>query len=272
MSRLALKAPLGVRAPSIPSRRVLLVFVAVLVAGALAVAGYPWLRDSSLVEVRDTTVEGVSGYKAEEIARRLERAAEGMSTLDVDIEALRSAIDRYPTVRSVSADASLPHGLVITVEEDRPVAALASGASRMAVSADGRPLPGVPAGNLPVVPVRGTLGAGTSVAEQTVSVLTALQLAPDDLRREIRFGGVARDTGITFQLRSGVTLRFGGSERLRAKWIAAASVLGDPQLGDATYIDLRAPDRPAVGGVESTVQAQPPAAVTTPNPQVQPQP
>lgn len=248
-----------------PSRRTLLALLAVVALGGLAALGYPWLRDSSLVEVRDTTVEGVSGYKAQEIARSLERAAQGMSTLDVDIEALRSAIDRYPTVRSISADADPPHGLVISVEEDRPVAALFSGASRMAVSSDGRPLPGVPTSDLPVVPVRGSLGAGTAVPRQTISVLTALQAAPEDLRREVRFGGVAHDTGITLQLRSGVTLRFGGSERLRAKWIAAESVLGDPAIGDATYIDLRAPDRPAVGGVV-------PTDATAPNPQLQPQP
>jgi cell division protein FtsQ len=278
MDRVAL--PALTRLPALPGRRLVAAMFAAGVLTAALVAGYPWLRDSSLVEVRETTVEGVSGYRAAEITAALERAASGMSTLDVDVGALRTAVDGFPTVRSISVDADFPHGLVVTVEEDRPVAALVSGSSKVAVAGDGRALPGVPIAGLPLVPARGSLGSGSAVPKQTLAVLEALRAAPAGVRREVSFGGLARETGITFQLRNGITLRMGGPERMRAKWLAAESVLGDPELGTPTYIDLRAPDRPAAGGVVTTgagasLPGQTPSAgapSAEQNPQLQPQP
>ena len=50
-------------------------------------------------------------------------------------------------------------------------------------------------------------------------------------------------------LSDGPELIFGDASRVRAKWIAAARVLADPDAAGATYIDVRLPDRPAAGGL-----------------------
>jgi cell division protein FtsQ len=42
---------------------------------------------------------------------------------------------------------------------------------------------------------------------------------------------------------------FGTTGDLRSKWTAAVSVLSDPEVAGASYIDLRVPSRPAVGGL-----------------------
>ena len=64
-------------------RRALLMAV---VSGALAVAYFGWLRDSSLVAVRDVEVEGVSRADHGRIAAALTDAARGMTTLHVQTD------------------------------------------------------------------------------------------------------------------------------------------------------------------------------------------
>jgi cell division protein FtsQ len=73
--------------------------------------------------------------------------------------------------------------------------------------------------------------------------------------------------GITVPLSDGPTLYLGDSERLRAKWIAAATVLADRSSAGATYIDLRLPERPAAGGLEPPPVASQNGAALVPEPQ-----
>jgi hypothetical protein len=60
------------------------------------------------------------------------------------------------------------------------------------------------------------------------------------------------DDGYVAELRDGPELLIGSATRLRAKWAAAARVLADLEARGATYIDLRIPSRPAVGGLAAT--------------------
>ena len=53
--------------------------------------------------------------------------------------------------------------------------------------------------------------------------------------------------GMTVAMRNGVALYFGDVTRPHAKWLAAARVLADPSSAGATYVDVRAPERPAAG-------------------------
>ena len=91
-----------------------------VVSGALALAYFGWFRDSSLVAVRDVKVEGVSSADRERIVAALTDAARGMTTLHVQTDRLQSAVREFPTVASVSADPSFPHGLTIHVIERQP--------------------------------------------------------------------------------------------------------------------------------------------------------
>jgi cell division protein FtsQ len=60
------------------------------------------------------------------------------------------------------------------------------------------------------------------------------------------------DDGYVAELRDGPELIFGPAIQLRAKWAAAARVLADLEARGASYVDLRIPDRPAVGGLAAT--------------------
>ncbi len=59
-------------------------------------------------------------------------------------------------------------------------------------------------------------------------------------------------------MRGGIELRFGTRDRVDQKWTAVAAILADRHLTSLSYIDVRVPDRPAVGGAPATVAATTP--------------
>ncbi len=116
----------------------------------LAIAYFGWFRDSSLVEVRDVKVEGVGSSDRGRIVKALSEAGRQMTTLHVQTDRLTSAVRGLPTVASVSADPSFPHGLVIHVNERQPALVAVDGGRQVPVAADGSLLPGIdPSGKLP---------------------------------------------------------------------------------------------------------------------------
>ena len=234
----------------------LTVVVSLLVATAFLLGGWVWLRDSSLVAVENVTVTGASGLGAPAVRSSLTGAAQQMTTLNVDRSALNAAVARFPLVTGISVKTSFPHGMTIVVHERRPVAALVGPGGTLAVAADGVILTGTPSSNLPVIPVR-SLVRGKRVADgATASEVNLIALAPQRLRGEVT-EVTTRDQGLVATLRGGLLLRFGDSNRLAAKWVAAERVLQDPQAAGAGYIDLSIPERPASGVLTTDASAEP---------------
>ena len=79
-----------------------------LAAGGLAVAAH-----SSLVAVKRVTVVGVSGRDARQIRAALTAAAHNMTTLDVKMSALRTAVAPYPVVKHLHVSTDFPHRMRI---------------------------------------------------------------------------------------------------------------------------------------------------------------
>jgi cell division protein FtsQ len=222
--------------------------IAVAVLGAALAAGYfLWLRDSSLVEVRDVRVVGVTANGAE-VNAALERAAGEMTTLHVRLDELQAAVRPYPTVAAVSADPSFPHGLTIHVTEHRPVALVAAGESEAPVAGDGTVLGGLDVEGLELPVLEGEAGDSAERLEgEPLEQAAVLGGAPDSMLGVVERTAMSAE-GVEATLEGGVVLRFGDASRAATKWEAAARILADPDLGALTYIDLRAPERPAVGG------------------------
>ena len=223
---------------------------------ALLGGGWLWLRDSGLVAVDDVSVTGLSGTEAPRVRAALEGAARDMTTLHVRPDQLRTAVEPYPSIMAVDAHAAFPHGLRIVVHEHVAVAALASGSDRVPVAADGTLLRGSSTSGLPVVAVAAPPAGDTLSDKRTLRVVTLLAAAPPELRAKVS-RVYAGPRGLTAPLDAGPVLYFGGADRLRAKWTAAAQVLADRASAGATYIDLRLPERPAAGGLEDPTPAQP---------------
>jgi cell division protein FtsQ len=243
-----------------PPARALVAFAGVL---AMLVGAWAWLRDSPLVAVRTVTVTGVSGPDARQVRDALVGAARDMTTLHVRQGDLRTAVDPYPGVLKVKTDAHFPHGLRIAVRERNPVATVVSGSRRVPVAADGTLMPTSPSAGLPEISARALPGGAHASAPDVRRAIAVLAAAPAPLRARVRRVYVSVH-GITAPLRDGPTLYLGGSERLRAKWIAAATVLADRSSAGATYLDLRLPERPAAGGIEPPPVASQNGAATLP--------
>jgi cell division protein FtsQ len=223
----------------------------VLVAVALALAlggGWLWFRDSSVVSVTRVTVTGVRGPGAGRIRAALIAAARGMTTLDVQVGRLHTAVQPFPAVRALQVSTQFPHGLRIHVIEQLPVAVLAAAGHRLAVSADGTALRDLrPPRALPLIAVRALPVGPRLTGRVEGQALAVLVGAPRQLRAHI--GSVSENAthGIIVHLRHGPSLYFGSVAQLQAKWIAVTAVLANPGSAGAVYIDVTDPHRPAAG-------------------------
>jgi cell division protein FtsQ len=234
---------------SVPAAWRLWVLAIAIVAGGLAIAYFAWFRHSSLVAVRDVKVEGVQSPDREQITTALTRAAQGMTTLDVDASKLASAVSGFPAVASVTADPSFPHGLTVQVTERRAVLVASDGDREVAVAADGSLLPALNTDgtNLPALRVDQLPESGP-LEGQALDDARVVGAAPGPLRPLIDGVATTNDHGIVASLREGIDLRFGTAAKAPAKWAAAAAVLADPKVSSLEYVDVQVPSRPAIGG------------------------
>jgi cell division protein FtsQ len=231
-------------------RRMAVAFAALIV---LFSAYWLWFRDSSFARVHDVYVTGVDGPQARAIRSALEQAGLGMTTLHVRPAELRDAVSGYPVVRSVTAQGAFPHKLTIDVQLNLPVAILQTPSGRKPVAADGLVLSDVPiTGGLPVLTTKSALPSQRLTEGKAFQLVRLVALAPEPLRGRLKSVLIRPAVGIVAQITKGPELRFGDSERLPAKWIAAARVLAAAGARGATYIDLRLPERPAAGGLPTT--------------------
>ena len=249
--------PRAVRLPPRWRRRL----IAAAVLGAVLAAGYfLWLRDSSLVRVEMVTVSGLTADSADggRVEAKLTAAARHMTTLHVDADALRRAVADEPSVQSLSVQPDFPHGLKISIVENRPVAMLVAGGREVAVAPDGSVLAGAKvSGGLPSIRV-GALPQGIRMpdgpARDRVAVVAA---APPRLLARIDSISIQNGRGAVAQLQHGPAIYFGRANQLGLKWAAAAGVLAQPSSAGATYIDVRMPGRPVAGGLGLEQDPQP---------------
>ena len=217
--------------------------------GALALLGGAcvWLRDSPLVSVDRVTVTGLSGPDAGQIRLALGLAGRNMTTLDVHLGQLRTAVAPYPVVKDLRVSTQFPHGMRIHVIEQLPVGALVAGGETIAASADGTLLHDLPTTSLPTIPLRSLPGGSHATDPTALSALAVLAATPQGLDARISQVTISPPRGLVVQLRSGPAIYFGTSSALRAKWAAATEVLAAPASAGATYIDVSDPGRPAAG-------------------------
>ncbi len=238
----------GALAPGVRRRRRL--GVAALVAVVLGAGYMLWLRDSGLVAVEDVQVTGLTGRDAERVRTALDGAARGMTTLHVDRDALEAAAAAFPVIRAIEVEADFPSGLRITVIEHRPVAVLVSGEKRIPVAGDGSVLAELPTeGSLPEIHTGATIPASQLEPGFALDAARVAGGAPGALVGRLDQVERESDRGLVMSVEDGPDLIFGDTDRLTAKWAAAARVLADPGAAGAEYLDLRLPERPAAGGL-----------------------
>lgn len=224
----------------------LIALIALLTLAALG-AGWMWLRDSSLVRADDVRISGLTGPDSPRIRALLRDAASDMTTLHVRADQLRDAVAPFPVVKDIRVSADFPHTLRIEVVEHDPVAAVVIGGRRVAVASDGTVLGGAPAtGHLIALSASAATAGGRLTDRHALSEVAVLGAAPEQLRALVT--AVGHDpSGLRVALAQGPILVFGSTQRLRAKWAAAARVLASPDADGATYVDVRVPQHAVAG-------------------------
>lgn len=256
-----------------PRRMRRLTTAAMIAAAALSFLYYGWFRDSSLVQVRDVSVVGLTGPESARVRERLKAAGLGMTTLHVRTGDLRRAVSSEPSIRSLTAKPDFPHGLRIDVTENRPVGAIAiPGSGRVPIAGNGTLMPG-DSDNAPVPELR-VPGAtrvsrdGTSTArladDRAAPLVRVAAAAPPALLQRAATIERRRGEGIVVVLREGPRLMFGDTSRLADKWRAAAGVLASRDSRGASYVDLRLADRPVAGGLTAPAPPSTPAGGSAP--------
>lgn len=233
-------------------RRPLLIVLVLAVALGAAYIG--WVRDLSAFQVTSVQVTGVTSDDAPRVRAALTEAARSMTTLHVREDALRRAVAPYSVVAAVRADADLPRTLRIRVTEQRPVALVEGAGGRVPVGPDGTLLRRVRAPEgLPLI--GSPSGPGRMGGTQARAAVRIAALAPAELLGRIERVERGQDGWVAI-VRDGPELLFGAARGVGTKWAAAAAVLADPAVAEARYVDLRLPDRPAVGGLPAEPAAE----------------
>jgi len=244
--RVSFTRSLPALSPRLKRRLLALAALSLVLAGGFQF----WLRDSSLVAVKEVKISGLTTKDAPRVRIALANAAQEMTTLHVDRERLDRVVEAYPVVRELKVTPDFPHGLRVEVVEHVAAAMAVSDTGQVPVAGDGTLLRGLPVeGRLPTIAVDGMLGGDRLREGDGLAAAAVAGAAPALLRRRIDNVSRRSDDGLVAELGDGPVLVFGSASQLRAKWAAAARVLADPDAKGASYIDLRIPGRPAAGGL-----------------------
>lgn len=244
--------------PRLLPRRVRSLHSVVLVLVVLLIGwlGWTWYRGSSFVKVEHVTVTGLSGPDVPQIRADLTSEALQMTTLDVSIAKLESAVSQYSFVRRLTVTSAGTHGLVIHVGEQVPVATVQVGNQTELVDGDGSLLSSnTTHGPLPVVPLVSAPNGAVVTASGARAAIAVLAAAPYALLAHLAGATSSSAHGVIVQLRDGPQLYFGQASQLEQKWTAAVAVLQNRNSVGASYIDVTDPERPAAGSGVTQTQA-----------------
>lgn len=136
----------------------------------------------------------------------------------------------------------------------QPTSVIGSGASAVAVAADGTILlwsSPPKEDSLPQLPLS-TPPKGLRLQGPVLEQARVLGAAPAALRPYLHSSSYGT-SGVDVELSSGIELRFGDDTQLARKWRAAAALLADSTVTTLDYVDLHAPSHPTIGGSGHTL-------------------
>jgi cell division protein FtsQ len=230
---------------SVLRRRLIVAAIALLVLYAVYMF---WFRNLPWFAIDEVTVTGATTNERQ-IKAAVEQVAQDMTTLHLKDDQLREAVAQFPTVASVGASTSFPHGLEVTITERLPVAFIKAGPRRTAVSADGYLLVGAAFDPKPLPRIEGVAANTARLTGDAAAQAAILGATPAPLRDRVVSSSWDEEAGgVVLSLDNGPELRFGDGARAADKWTAAVAVLSSSEHGSPSYLDVSVPDRPVSGG------------------------
>ncbi|MDQ3217088.1 MAG: FtsQ-type POTRA domain-containing protein [Actinomycetota bacterium] len=229
-------------------RRKLLAHAAV-VAGVAAIVWIAFF--SPLLIVSNVEVAG-GRHVTEADIMTIARLDERRNLLLLSTTEVAQAVRELAWVKRANIDRKLPGTLRVNIVERVPALALQAAEARWTIDRRGHVLaPGAPK-RLPTV--AGVSEEEIAVGERVTSAevqgaLAVYRIVPDRLRRNLEAIFVPGSERISLSLESGLLIRLGAAEKLRAKSSVLTALLGRIKregLG-VGYVDVRVPTSPAVG-------------------------
>lgn len=190
-----------------------------VVGGAVWAALY-----SPLLRLTTVTVQGTSRLTHDEVTAAA-RAPLGRSLLEVSPGTVQARVQRLAPVASVRVARHWPHGLVITVVERTPVAAVGTASGVELVDAAGVPFATAPTLPLNLLDLRVGApipGPGTAAAHAGMAVWMQL---PPALRRQVTWVDAASPDAVSFGLARGAIVVWGSAGDAADKLAVLATLL-----------------------------------------------
>ena len=209
--------------------------VAVALAVPVGAAGTAVLTHDRLA-LRDVTVAGTGLLAAEEVLSVVGVAA-GTPLAVVDLDRVAESVEALPEVADADVARRWPSRLHVTVTERTPVTAVADGSGDFVlVDATGTPFRTVPAppADVPLLDVAAPRPGDPATADG----LAVIQALPPVLRAEVERVEVPEPGRVTFALRDGGRVVWGGAERSDSKAVVLQALL--PR--QAEEYDVTAPE------------------------------
>ncbi len=244
-----------------------LVLIGLAALAALALLW--WLAQGPLLAVGHVSVRGYDGPDRDALVAAIDGAASDGTMVSPPVDEVRAAAAAFPWVASVSVQRDWPRGLTVDVSMAQPVAiAAAAGGEAAVVAESGRVLGPVPedAGLGWLRVAAPPPAAGYALPDADRAALAFLAAAPPEAARRVRRLGMDATGALSGRIDGGPELRLGRPQHLAAKARALGLVLGKVPAQDidsATYIDLRVPKRPAIGGLAPIAPAEEATAAET---------
>jgi cell division protein FtsQ len=186
---------------------------------ALAIlVGTVWaLLGSSLLVVRSVTVTGIESVPRAEVIHAA-GIAPGTPLIRINTAAVARRVEGIAQVQSAQVSRDWPDSVVITVRERTPALAVASGGGFALIDRFGvvvRQVARRPAGMTLLVSASSLAALRGSPAIQ--AVVAVLRQLPPQLRSLVRAVAAPSANAVTLDLRHGVTVLWGGTDRPAAK-------------------------------------------------------
>ena len=233
--------PAAPRARTRRRRRV--VFLALGAAAIVAVAIWA-LLGSGLFVVRSVSVTGAGAVPRAEVLRAA-GIKPGTPLARIDTAAVARRVEQITQVQSAQVSRDWPDSVTIVIQERTPVLAVASDGGFALVDKSGvvvshvasRP-PGMVLFDTPADP---SSLRGNRAVQAAVTVLHQL---PPRIRRQVRAVAAPSPDAVTLDLRQGVTVLWGGTDRAAAK----AAELVILMRTRASFYNLSDPNTAVTGG------------------------
>lgn len=216
-----------------------------LAAAAILAAAVWALLGSSLLVARSVRVTGAPAAQRAEVLRAA-GIAPGTPLIRINTAAVARRVERIAQIQSAQVSRHWPDSVVIAVRERTPALAVASSGGFALVDRFGVVI-GHVATRPPGMVLLAVAGADLTALRGSPGIqaaVTVLRQLPPSIRRLVRAVAAPSANAVTLDLRRGITVLWGGTDRPGAK----AAELTILMRTRASYYNLAGPDTAVTGG------------------------